>query len=117
MINNILNKTINKNGVVTSLPHIQRFVIPGILAAIASSIVQAIGKQTLGDNGEYGPNGGFVNRNSSQQAGEQLLGIPVTMGLALLAGVLAGIVMKLVHKKMDREEHYNDLLVMKPHES
>lgn len=114
MINNIINMKINNNGVVTSLPHIQRFVIPGILAAIASSIVQAIGRQSLGS--VYGPNGDFANRNTSQQAGEQLLGIPVTIGFALFAGVLAGIVMKIVHRKMEREEHFNDNLVMKPHE-
>ena len=45
-----------------------------------------------------------------------MLGIPVTIGFALFAGVLAGIVMKIVHKNMDREDHFNDQLVMKKHE-
>lgn len=66
IINNALNTKLNKNGVLTSLPHIQRFVIPGILAGITSAIVQAIARQS---NGEYGPNGDFPNRNSAQQAG------------------------------------------------
>ena len=80
-----------------------RFFIPGFIGGIVSGIIQACDNS---DNGQHGSNR-LSGRTAVQQGGWQILGILITAGIAILAGLLIGILIKVINKN-DRYQQFND---------
>ncbi|TMW52670.1 hypothetical protein DOY81_002249, partial [Sarcophaga bullata] len=99
--------------------------MPAVISAIASVIYASLAKpeQYKSDLGDIFPAmlsqpnnettiilGGY-DRAASQQAGYQLLGIGVTILVAIVGGILAGLVLKYTSfRKLQKEEHHQDEL-------
>lgn len=98
-----LNRRVNKDGVFFSFPTINRFLIPSTLACIVSAIIQAC---AVSANGLHIMNK-LPARTPIQQGGWQLVGFLITTGVALIAGLIIGILFK-VSNKFTAEEQFND---------
>ena len=98
-----LGRKINSNGVIFSLPHLNRFFIPGFIGAIVSGIIQACDNSI---NGAHGVNR-LSSRTAVQQGGWQILGILITAGIAIIAGLIIGILIKIMNKN-ERYDQFND---------
>lgn len=88
-----VGRKINGQGVLFTYSHINRFLIPGIFGAIVSAIVQACDNSI---NGDHGPNR-LSSRSPVQQGGWQILGILITAGIAVLAGLIIGLIIKVIN--------------------
>jgi ammonium transporter Rh len=64
--------------------------IPGIMGGIVSAIVAALCDDSFGDN--YYNEFSAVGRTAKQQAGFQLAGLGVTIGIAIISGILGGFI-------------------------
>lgn len=105
----------NDGGVVESNSVIVQFLIPGIMACVFSSILQAInqGQFTLSVTvGATTTTSTYQNsnigRDPSGQAAYQLLGFAFSLGSSLICGVILGFLFRALH----RHRHYwyfNDL--------
>ena len=81
-----------------------QFIVPGSVACIMSSILQAVGESSIG----------FANitdnkmntRSSSEQAAWQLMGFVFSLASAAVSALVIGLVMKKAHK--DRYSSYFD---------
>lgn len=93
--------------------------IPGIMGAIVSSIVCALADDGFGDN--------YYNiflkhgRTAKQQAGFQLAGLGVTIGIAILSGIFGGFVASRSFFKPPKElfedsEHWYDKEIIQEHQ-
>ncbi|XP_037807424.1 ammonium transporter Rh type B [Lucilia sericata] len=99
--------------------------MPAVISAIASVIYASLAKpeQYKSDLGDIFPAmlsqpnnettiilGGY-GREASSQAGYQLLGIGVTVLVAIVGGILAGLALKYTNfRKLQKEEHHQDEL-------
>lgn len=84
-------------------------MIPGLFSGIISAILAAVNDSA---NGDYMSNI-HPGRTAIGQGAEQLLGIVITVGLAALAGIIVGVMIKLVNKSTHREEYFSDFSVFK----
>lgn len=102
-------RRLNKNGVVVSLTHFDRFILPGIFCGILSAILYAINQ---GSHGNYtlmfAPNYSNIG-----QGGMQLAGI----GLSIAIGIFGGIIVGLLYKASNRhlaEDQFRDAEIFRP---
>ncbi len=115
LIHTPFKRWMNDGGVVESNSVIVQFLIPGIMACVFSSILQAInqGQFTLSVTiGATTTTSTYQNSNSgrdpSGQAGWQLMGFVFSLGSSLICGVILGLLFRALH----RHRHYwyfNDL--------
>jgi ammonia channel protein AmtB len=91
---NSKKRSLNEEGVIDSLGSLFVFFIPSVIGAIYSAILFA--------TSPYGPTNldSFVQKDTSRdrwgQGGFQLIGMCITIGIAIAAGVLIGLLMKTV---------------------
>ncbi len=102
-------RRINKNGVVVSLTHIDRFVIPGLFCGFLSAILYAIAQ---GDNGGFILNR-FPGRSNIGQGGMQLAGIGLSIAIGIFAGLLIGLLYKLINRN-EKNDQFNDAALFRP---
>ena len=69
-----------------------QFIIPGTIACIISSILQALGDSSI-SSGDLA-NSRNQSRSSSGQAGWQLMGFAFSLGSAIICGVIVGLIMR-----------------------
>lgn len=84
-------------------PTVNRFLFPAIIACLVSAIVQAC---QVSANGNHTTNA-LGYRTAIQQGGWQIVGLLITAGTALLAGLIIGILCKLINK-FGPEDQFND---------
>jgi hypothetical protein len=89
----VIHKKINEGGVLFSFPHLNRFLIPAFIASIVSAVIQACG---ISANGAFEINQ-LPGRTKSQQGGWQIIGLLITIGIALIAGLIIGIIYKIIN--------------------
>jgi hypothetical protein len=84
----------NANGVIDSLGSLMVFFIPALIGGIYSAI--------LFTTSSYGPNNTDVgsqaynnNRSRFGQGGYQLIGVALSIGIGLAAGLLIGLISKI----------------------
>lgn len=103
-------KKMNNKGVVTSLAHYERFILPGMFSGILSGILYAIqlGSQlpnyTLTIPGE---------RTNIQQGGYQIAGMALSIAIGIFAGIVSGIVYKFINKNK-AEDQFRDHEMFRP---
>lgn len=98
-----LTRRVNINGVIHTYSTINRFFFPGIIASIISAIVQGV-DYTI--NGEHNLNR-LGDRTAIQQGGWQIVGLLITSGTAILAGLIIGLLFKVINK-YNSHEQFND---------
>lgn len=98
-----VNRRFNKNGVVFTYAHIYRFLIPAFFGCVVSAIVQAC---DVSINGAHTTNR-LGERTAIQQGGWQIIGFLITAGTALLAGLIVGVLIKIINKN-DAHDQFND---------
>lgn len=86
-------RRLNRDGVVVSLAHFDRYIVPGIFCGVLSAILYAINQ---GNTGDYILKMG-ANTNNIGQGAMQLAGIGLSIGIGIFAGVIVGIIIKLVN--------------------
>ena len=98
-----LKRKINSDGVVDSNSVIFHFLLPSLFAAAFSAIMQAIGKTAASYSGSTTSGSTTVltynsmvqpGRTSSQQAGYQIIGWLISIGIGAVAGVIIGFLYK-----------------------
>lgn len=87
------NRKVNEKGVLFTYPHVNRFIIPALIASIVSAVIQASSNSA---NGAFGINR-LSGRTAIQQGGWQLVGFLISAGIAILAGLLIGIICRLIN--------------------
>ena len=99
-------RRLNKNGILTSLGHLDNYVLPGFLSGVLSAILHAIGQGTFGNFVRYiHPDRAYVG-----QGAFQLIGILLSIGIGLFAGVLLGLLFMCLNS-FTRFDYFNDALV------
>lgn len=98
-----MNRKINANGVLFTYSHISRFLIPAVLSCIVSAVVQAC---DVSVNGSHTSNR-LSGRTAIQQGGWQIVGMLITIATAGLAGLIVGILIKLINKNTT-DDQFND---------
>lgn len=98
-----IHRKTNNNGVAFTYSHINRFFIPGVIACIVSAVVQAV---DLSINGDHNTNR-LNDRTPIQQGGWQIVGLLITAGTAILAGLIIGVLYKVINKNTS-EDQFND---------
>jgi hypothetical protein len=102
---NTRKKDLNKEGVIDSLGSLFVFLVPSLIGALYSAI--------LFTTGAYGPDNttNFTQHDPSrsrfQQGGFQVIGTLITIGIALVAGLLIGGFSK-IFNQIDKEEDLFD---------
>jgi tetrahydromethanopterin S-methyltransferase subunit F len=86
-------RAINKEGVLTSLAHLTRFLLPGIVCGFISAILTAIHQEPEGSNQYFL----IKHRGASPRAGMQMAGIGLSLAIGIVAGILIGIIYKLIN--------------------
>lgn len=98
-----LKRKINSDGVVDSNSVIFHFLLPSLFAAAFSAIMQAIGNTAASYSGATPAGSTTVltynsmvqpGRTSSQQAGYQIIGWLISVGIGAVAGVIIGLLYK-----------------------
>jgi hypothetical protein len=101
-----LKRKINSDGVVDSNSVIFQFMLPSLFAAVFSAIMQAIGKTAASYSGATltGPTMVLTynnlvqpGRTSSQQAGFQIIGWLISIGIGAGAGLIIGLLYKCIN--------------------
>lgn len=98
-----LGRKMNANGVVSTFSMTNRFLIPAVTSTFVSAIVQGVG-QTV--NGSHNVNR-MGTRTAVQQGGWQIIGLLITLGTALLAGLIIGLLYKVINKNTHGDQ-FND---------
>ena len=99
----------NIDGVLFTYLHLQRFIIPGIFASFFSAILHGIGDWTNGGYTEYFAAG----RTSTGQGAFQLVGIPLSIGIACGGGLIIGGLMRCINN-FEYPDQFNDEAIYKP---
>jgi hypothetical protein len=98
-----LKRKINSEGVVDSNSVIFHFLLPSLFAAIFSAIMQAVAQTSASYSGSTSSGTTIVisynslvqpGRTSSQQAGYQIIGWLLSVGIGSVAGVIIGLLYK-----------------------
>ena len=99
-------RNINKNGILTSLGHTDNYILPGFLSGVLSAILHAIGQGTFGNFvREIHPDRTYVG-----QGAYQLIGILLSIGIGLFAGVVLGFLFICINN-FRREDYFNDGMI------
>lgn len=86
--------------------HLDRFIIPGFLSGVLSAILHAIGQGTFGNfQRKIHPDRSYIG-----QGAFQLIGILLSIGIGLFAGLILFLVGMCINK-MSRDDHFNDALI------
>lgn len=88
-----MNRKINENGILFTFPHLNRFVIPAVIASIVAAIIQACGDSL---NGDFALNQ-LQGRTPIQQGGWEIVGLLISAATSILAGLIVGIIYKVVN--------------------
>lgn len=99
----VMNRRLNKDGVIYTFSHVNRFFIPGFIACVVSAIVQGV---DLTINGQHNLNR-LGARTAIQQGGWQIVGFLITAGTAIIAGLIIGILYKIINKNTSADQ-FND---------
>ena len=99
----------NSDGVLFTYLHLQRFIIPGIFASFFSAILHGIAGWTNGGYTNYKD----VGRDATGQGAFQLIGIPLSIGLAAVGGLLIGFLIRCINN-FEYQDQFNDEAVYKP---
>ena len=99
----------NKNGVKSSLSQISRFIIPGFISGVISAILHAIDQ---GSDGNYVRYIGW-ERSVVGQGAMQLLGIALSIGIGIFAGLIVGLLFKCVGRGANYHIQFNDNFIYK----
>lgn len=102
-------RKLNKDGVVVSLAHFDRYILPGIFCGILSAILYAINQ---GNDGGYILNFRPDTKNIGQGA-LQLAGIGLSIGIGLFAGLILGLLFKLINNHLF-EDQFRDAEIFRP---
>ena len=98
----------NKKGVIFSLAHLDHYVLPGFLAGCLGAILHAVGEGTFGNfTREIGHQRSYVG-----QGAFQLIGIALSIGIGLLAGVILGLISMCLNRN-NMDEQFNDNAIYK----
>eukprot|EP00919_Chromeraceae_sp_WS-2016_P052451 GHVR01124515.1.p1 GENE.GHVR01124515.1~~GHVR01124515.1.p1 ORF type:complete len:118 (+),score=7.26 GHVR01124515.1:2983-3336(+) len=89
LLNATMKKALNRTGVIDSQGALFTFLIPSFIGGIYSAILQAIGASDPGV-GPYIEQG----RSSFVQGGMQIAGIFITIGIAVISGLILGLIFK-----------------------
>ncbi len=89
-----------------SLSHIDNYVLPGFLSGVLSAILHAIGQGTFGNYVRHIAD----SRSYIGQGAFQLIGILLSIGIGLFAGILLGL-MFLCMNKFNRDDVFNDAAI------
>jgi hypothetical protein len=92
-----LNQKINKDGVLFTYPHVNRFLIPAFIASIVSAVVQACAH----------PGRKLDARTAIMQGGWQIVGLLISAGIAIIGGLIIGIIYKILSWNT-MEDQFND---------
>ena len=96
-------RNLNKNGVVVSLGHFDRYLIPGILSGILSAILYGINQGNDGNYVLHFPS----DRTNIQQGGYQMVGVCLSLAIGIFAGIIIGVIFKVCnHHKF--EDQFRD---------
>jgi hypothetical protein len=98
-----INEKFNQNGILFTYPHVNRFLIPSIIAVIVSAIIQACKNS---QNGAFGLNR-LSGRTAIMQGGWQIVGMLITIATSLIAGFIIGI-LYLVLSWNTSDDQFND---------
>lgn len=86
-------RKLNRDGVVVSLAHFDRYILPGLFCGILSAILYAIYQ---GNDGDY-----LLNKrpdaNNIGQGALQLAGIGLSIGIGIFAGLIVGLLFKIIN--------------------
>jgi hypothetical protein len=108
-----LKHRVNKSGVIDTHGTIFAFMIPGVLASIISAVVQATNPpsiifftssttQIIYETNRSG------ERNNIQQGGFQIVGMLISIGIAIVAGISSGIFMRIFNKNQPENQFIDE---------
>ncbi len=102
-------RKLNKDGVVVSLAHFDRYIVPGVFSGVLSAILYAINQ---GNDGNY-----ILNSKSGQtniaNGAMQLAGIGLSLAIGAVAGIVLGIIIKLANSHK-AEDQFRDAEIFRP---
>lgn len=96
----------NKRGVFFTYPVLHRLILPGVFSSILSAILTGFPPTYANSYTKNIPE----YRSNNGQAGFQLIGIFLTSGIALIAGVIVGLIYKFFNKN-EASDQFNDNLM------
>lgn len=99
-------KKANDAGVAYSLPVVNRLIIPGVFAGILNAIVNAVNQGSVFPYVKGYPEYRSVQGHSAFQ----LIGILLTIAIALIAGLIVGLLYKIINKNTDKEQFNDNVL-------
>lgn len=102
-------RRMNAKGVTVSLAYIDRFIIPGLFCGFLSAILMAISQ---GNDGSYIQQR-FAGRSNIGQGGMQLAGIGLSIAIGIVAGILIGLLYKIINRNK-AEDQFNDGELYRP---
>lgn len=98
----------NYKGVLSSLGHLDNYVLPGLFSAIVAAILHATGEGSYGDYvRNIGTNGKGESRSFVGQGGYEIIGLLLSSGIGIFAGVVLGLLM-LGANSFVREDEFTD---------
>lgn len=115
-----LKKKINSEGVVDSNSVIFHFLLPSLFAAVFSAIMQAVGNTAASYSGNtiLGTTTVLTYKNlvqpgrtSSQQAGYQIVGWLLSVGIGAVAGAIIGLIYKCINDQDESKQFFNDAIL------
>jgi flagellar biosynthesis protein FliQ len=102
-------RLINSGGVIISLAHLTRFMIPGIISGVLSAILTAINRVD-----DYPHISAEIRlKGPRSMAGLQLAGVGFSLAIGIVAGLIIGLLIKLINSN-ERENQFDDLEVYEP---
>lgn len=90
-----------------------RYLVPGLVAAILVAVLQATGTNKNGfyDNNYFVDQSPREDRDYIGQGAFQILAIVITGGIAALAGLIIGVLYRVINKN-EEDDQYNDLTIL-----
>lgn len=101
-------RKLNRDGVVVSLAHFDRYILPGLFCGILSAILYAINQ---GNDGDY-----ILFRSDPNNIGQgalQLAGIGLSIGIGIFAGLIVGLLFKIINNHQ-YEDQFRDAEIFRP---
>jgi len=108
-------RKVNKGGVVDANGTIFQFLMPSFFAAIFVAVAQGVGNSATSFT-TTGTNVGTINyadvrqsgRSSEIQGGYQMLAWLLSIGMGAVAGLIIGVIYRLVNEHSHRSHFFND---------
>jgi|LakMenE18May11ns_1017448.scaffolds.fasta_scaffold9939671_1 hypothetical protein len=102
-------RSLNKNGVTSSLANIIRFILPGAFSGVVSAVLYAINQGNDGNHILNFPSG----RTNIMQGGYQIVGLCLSAAIGIFAGIIAGLMFKVVNHH-EKEDQFRDAEIFRP---